>query len=818
VNSPPDVSRLQSFLDGRWAEVRAEVRAQLREPLFHPVHGLDVESYRQRVFEQTAEIGKGPGPKLGFPERYGGGGDVGGFVTAFETLAFGDLSLLVKIGVQWGLFGGAILHLGTGKHHERYLRPMMNFELPGCFGMTETGHGSDVQSIRTTATYDPATREFVIHTPDEDARKDYIGNAARDGRMAVVFAQLISGGETHGVHAFLVPIRDDSGAPLPGVAIEDCGHKMGLNGVDNGRLWFDEVRVPLDAMLDRHAQVSADGTYFSPIENRTKRFFTMVGTLVQGRISVSGGAVSAAKVALSIATRYGLVRRQFSAPESDDEVILLDFRQHQRRLIPSLATTYALHFAQEELVAKLHDAFTTPDYPDEDKRRLESLAAGIKACTTWHATATIQTCREACGGAGYLSENRLPQLKADTDVFTTFEGDNTVLLQLVAKGLLTGYRDEFGSLDTLGMVRFVADQVVERVVERTAAHKLIQALIDAVPGREEDTDLFDRGYHLELFEWRERHVLEGVARRIKGGIDNGGDPFDVFNECQDHVLLAARVHMDTVVLEAFVAAIDRCDDPEVAALLNRLCDLYALSTIEADRGWYLEHGRLSAPRSKAIISAVNSLCAELRPHAALLVDAFGIPDEALRAPIALGEEAKRQDGKSQVGRKDSVAGFAPHPPSLHVRIPGRPCDSMSRFPDMENGFPARPACAMLTTSPEEGEANAEEPDDRAAGSSRRAGGGLGPAQGRRREHRRSVRVPSARADLGPVAHPRRRRRGRPVRGRVGGVPGDQRARCRDPSDGGPARRACRDLPGVPRAGSQRRPDVPRLEQPRRDRV
>ena len=628
---------MQSVLDGRWGEARAGAREQLRDPRFAPAYGLDTESYRDRVAHQMQVLAGTPGPQLGFPERYGGGGDVGGFVTAFETLAFGDLSLLVKVGVQWGLFGGALLQLGTESHHERYLRQMMSLELPGCFAMTETGHGSDVQSVRTTAEYLADEGVFLIHTPDLDARKDYIGNAARDGRMAAVFAQLTADGDTHGVHAFLVPIRDANGQVCPGVSIEDCGHKAGLNGVDNGRLTFDHVRVPREALLNRYGTVAADGTYSSPIESDTRRFFTMIGTLIQGRVSVSGAAVSATKAALAIAVRYGDVRRQFSPPGSDEEVPLLDYRQHQRRLLPVLATTYALHFAQEDLVARLHEAFTTDDYPEHERRLLESLAAGLKAITTWHATSTIQTCREACGGAGYLSVNRLPQMKADTDVFTTFEGDNTVLLQLVAKGLLTNYRDEFGSLDMLGMVRFVADQMVVRVTERFAGRTLIEALIDAVPGREEDADIFDRGYHLELFEWRERHVIEGVARRIKRGIDAGGDPFVVFNAAQDHVLLAAKANIERIVLEAFVAAIDRCDDPDLIEVLDTLCDLHALSSIERERGWFLEHGRLSPRRAKAVISAVNALCTKVRPHAVALVDAFGIPDEALAAPIAIGD-------------------------------------------------------------------------------------------------------------------------------------------------------------------------------------
>jgi len=636
-----EIGRLRGFLDGRWASVREEVRGQIRaSDLLRPVHGLSVEEYRERVLEQARLVSQTTSARLFFPRAYGGEGDMGGALAAFETVALVDLSLLVKIGVQFGLFGGVIRRLGTERHHQRYLRAAMTMELPGCFAMTETGHGSDVQSIRTTATYDPAREEFTIHTPDDDARKDYIGNVSRDGRLAAVFAQLITAGKGRGVHVFLVPIRDQRGRPCPSVRIEDCGDKGGLNGVDNGRLWFDQVRVPRDALLDRFGAVAPDGTYTSPIESETRRFFTMLGTLVSGRVSVSGAALSAAKLALTIAVRYGLTRRQFHAPGTQQDVILLDYLQHQRRLLPALATTYAFHFAQQALVTSLHDA-GDGDSPDESQQRqLETLAAGLKSLSTWHTTQTIQTCREACGGAGYLSENRLTELKADTDVFATFEGDNTVLLQLVAKGLLTNFRDEFESMDTVAMVRYVADQVVGAVLERTAVRGLAQWIADAVPRSEEDTNLLDREYHTYLFAWREKHVLEAAARRLRKLMAADGDAFAAFNAVQDHLLLAARAHVERVVLEYFIAAIDRCDDPETRALLEKVCDLHVLASLERDRGWFLEHGQLSAARAKAVITNVNRLCRELRPHARLLVDAFAIPEELLPQLVRETEVAR----------------------------------------------------------------------------------------------------------------------------------------------------------------------------------
>jgi acyl-CoA oxidase len=385
--------------------------------------------------------------------------------------------------------------------------------------------------------------------------------------------------------------------------------------------------------------VARDGSYTTLIDNQTKRFFTMLGTLVQGRISVAGGAGSATKVALTIAVRYGDARRQFAAPDGT-EIPVLDYLAHQRKLLPALAKSYALHFAQLELVAGLHE--TTPDldapleeHPAEhpDRRELEARAAGVKAIATWHATNTIQTCREACGGAGYLAVNRLPGLKADTDVFTTFEGDNTVLLQLVAKELLTGYRDHFGELDILGTARFVADQAVETIVERVGGRRLLQRLRDVAPTTSDDGTIFDHDWQVDIFGWREKHLLETLARRLRRAAD-ADDPFAVFNAAQDHLLAAARAHVDNVLLAAFVHGIETMPDGPEHELLVSLCDLFALSTIEAERGWIWEHGRLTAARSKAVVAAVNDLCRVLRPHARTLVDAFGVPDAAISAPIA----------------------------------------------------------------------------------------------------------------------------------------------------------------------------------------
>ncbi len=614
--APLDVGSLRRFLDEPYGELRRELRRLLSTDEFAYRYDLSTAEERERVLgwcHRLADEGYGA---LGFPRRFGGGDDPGAFLAAFETLAGHDLSLVVKFGVQFGLFAGSLHQLGTERHHERYLERASTLALPGCFAMTETGHGSNVAELETVATFDRESDTFVLHSPTPSARKDYIGNAAAHGRCATVFAQLEIDGVGYGVHAFVVPIRDDDGAALPGIEITDCGRKLGLNGVDNGRLMFDHVRVPRENLLDRFAQVDADGNYTSPIASPSKRFFTMLGTLVGGRVSVASAGLAATRSAMTIAVRYAERRRQFG-PAGGAETTLLDYTTHQLRLLPRLATTYALHFALRDLAQRYLDA-------NEDRRELEGLAAGLKAVATWHATDTIQACREACGGQGYLAENRFASLKADTDVFTTFEGDNTVLMQLLAKGLLTAYRKQFGDMSFLDMLRFAAARAGATVAELNPI-----VTRNTAPEHLRSADFLE-----EALTWREQHLLSTLGRRLRSRIQKGVDSFTALVECQDHAVSLARAHVERHVHTQFRHGLAEAGDPAIVASLEKLATLFALHRIEADRGWFQEHGYLESGKAKAVRREVRRLCREIRPGAADLVAGFGIPRELLGAPIA----------------------------------------------------------------------------------------------------------------------------------------------------------------------------------------
>ncbi len=610
-----DYKEMARLLDGEHADIKNRVRQLFADPEFQLRIIKDKEEHREQTLKWCKLMAAQGLGSISYPEANGGSNDIAEYAAVFETMGYHDISLCIKFGVQFGLFGGSILGLGTQKHYDKYLTDVGTLDLPGCFAMTETGHGSNVRQLETTATYDPASQEFIIHTPHENAGKEYIGNALH-GKMASVFAQLITNGDNQGVHAFLVPLRNDAHETLPGIRVEDCGYKVGLNGVDNGRIWFTNVRIPRENLLNRFGDVDAGGNYDSPIGSLARRFFTMLGTLVGGRVCVPMAGLSAAKKGLAIAIKHALKRRQFG-PENEAETLLLDYPSHQRRLMPLLAKAYALDAAHKYLLKRFANR------TEKDSREIETLAAALKSYSTWNTTHTLQMCREACGGKGYLAENQFADLKADTDIFTTFEGDNTVLMQLVAKGLLTDLKEEFENTNFWELFINFSKQYVES----------LSPFNDS--GNTEEEHLVDTPYHVDLFKKRERRMAMDLGQRIRRNRKMGMDPYDAFIRCQNDMIALGHAHAERIVVEQFATMFEQVEDLELKNILDKLCDLYALHTIEQHKGWYLEKGYMKADKTEAVSLMVDKLCADLRTSACCLVDAFNIPEHLLVAPIAV---------------------------------------------------------------------------------------------------------------------------------------------------------------------------------------
>ncbi|KAJ6378159.1 hypothetical protein OIU78_028404 [Salix suchowensis] len=511
-----------------------------------------------------------------------------------EAVGAVDISLGIKLGVQYSLWGGSVMNLGTKKHKDKYSEKIDSLEYPGCFAMTELHHGSNVQGIQTVATFDPITDEFTINTPNDGAIKWWIGNAAVHGKFASVFAKLMlpthdaKGVSDMGVHAFIVPLR----------AFQD----------------------PSD--------VTRDGKYTSSLPTINKRFAATLGELVGGRVGLGYSSVGVLKIASTIAIRYSLLRQQFGPPKQP-EISILDYQSQQHKLMPMLATTYAFHFATVNLVEIYSQMKMTHD--EQLVGEVHALSAGIKAYVTSYTAKSLSVCREACGGHGYAAVNRFGTLRNDHDIFQTFEGDNTVLLQQVAADLLKQYKEKFqgGTLS-----------VTWNYLRESMNTYLSQP--NPVTSRWEGVEhLRDPKFQLDAFRYRTSRLLQSAAVRLRKHSKTLGG-FGAWNRCLNHLLTLAESHIESVILEKFIEAVEKCPDASSRAALKLVCDLYALHRIWNDIGTYRNVDYVAPNKAKAIHKLTDHLSFQVRNIAKELVDAFDLPDHVTRAPIAMQSEAYAQ--------------------------------------------------------------------------------------------------------------------------------------------------------------------------------
>lgn len=527
-----------------------------------------------------------------------------------EVIAMYDHSLSIKIGVHFFLWGGAVKFLGTKRHHDKWLSSTENYGIKGCFAMTELGHGSNVRGIETVTTYDSNTGEFVINTPCESAQKYWIGGAANHATHTIVFSQLIINGSNQGVHAFIAQIRDSDGNICPNIRIADCGHKIGLNGVDNGRIWFDNVRIPRENLLNSVADVSPSGEYLSSIKNPDQRFAAFLAPLTSGRVTIASSAVNISKISLSIAIRYALTRRAFSITPNEPEVLLLDYPSHQRRLLPLLAKVYAMSFSVNAL--KMMYVKRTP----ESNKTIHIISSAYKATFTWNNMRTLQECREACGGQGIKTENRIGHFKGEYDVHSTFEGDNNVLMQQISKALFAEY---------------VACQKKNKPFSGLGLEHMNKPL-PVIPSQLTSSTVRSSEFQIDLFQLRERDLLRRFAEEVSGYQSRGESKESAFILSYQLAEDLGRAFSERSILKTFMEAESTLPAGSLKNVLGLLRSLYAVVCMDEDAA-FLRYGYLSTENASAVRKEVPQLCAEVRPHALALVSSFGIPDAYL-SPIA----------------------------------------------------------------------------------------------------------------------------------------------------------------------------------------
>ena len=621
TNPPFDVEAMAISLHGskERLEYKRRVMQELeRIPAFFndDIYDLTKDELRVRTFI-----------KIGHIVNWFQKEDMATFRQRLELISILDPGFWTRFGVHLGLFSNCVVSGSTPSQLAYWASQGMLscHHFYGCFGMTELTHGSNVQGIKTTATFDRDADEFIIHTPELGATKWWIGGAAHSATHCAVFARLIIDGKDHGVKTFVVQLRDPySFDNMPGVTIGDIGKKMGRDGIDNGYIQFTHVRVPRAHMLMRHTQVSREGQVFEPPLQQLA-----YGALLTGRVMMSIDSSNIGKKAITIAGRYAAVRRQFkSDAKNEHETQLLDYPIHQRRLMPLLAQSIAFQYTGYQLshmLERMNEQLSSLEPGDprlneaiELLKSTHAASAGLKAFCTWGTLSAIEVCRQSLGGHGYSSYAGLAPLYADFAVHCTWEGDNTILALQLGRALMSAYEESRKGKKQGKALAYLND--IDAVLSyRCTSEKDL----DTLAGVEAGWLTASAHFVKVAFDEFQRYLKAGDSREVAA------------EKCSQLRFVAGSVHTSGFIFRQVRAAVESMPDSNdgVKKALSTVALLYGLWQMEEKSGFLLRSGWLKPEQFDYVARRVTELCAEVRAFAIPLIDSFSLSDFVINSPF-----------------------------------------------------------------------------------------------------------------------------------------------------------------------------------------
>ncbi|CAD5228055.1 unnamed protein product [Bursaphelenchus xylophilus] len=498
-----------------------------------------------------------------------------------------------------------------------FYEPASRFEHYSAYAQTELGHGTNTKALGTSATFDQATQTFVINTPDLQSYKWWPGNLAKVASWCIVMANLIVKGRNYGMHPFYIQIRDESThQPLPGITVGEIGSNFGLAANDNGYLALDNVRVPKIALLAKHFDVTADGTYVHGVHPRV----AYVGMMSVRAWMIKDALGETLAMAACIATRYSCVRRQGEIETGKGEVKIIEYRTQQYRLFPQICRAICIIFAghrASELYFQMCEELEKGNASLMDD--VHAITSGLKAVCSFQAAQGIEQCRLACGGHGYSQGSGLPSIYANTVAACTYEGDNLVMLLQLARYLTKRAKEVFlgkrpRQLASMAEhLSVIARDHSKYSVNETRAQRWTEIKLAF--------EHLSRRLTMKAFDLLNKEVQQGHSSEV------------AWNNRSVELCKAAKAFTRVFLAETFVNRVSQIADQSVKEVFEDCLDLYLHYELLECRADLLEdHFVTEQLLVDAQVAFLESL-QRLRPNAVNVVDSFDFSDRQLGSQI-----------------------------------------------------------------------------------------------------------------------------------------------------------------------------------------
>lgn len=492
----------------------------------------------------------------------------------FDWAAVLATDLIPLISGHYNLASGSLATLTDTDAAAPYLEDLDNASAIGVMLLTEYGCGSNIQNMQTRATWDGDG--FVINTPTPRARKFMPSVGVPTSRVCVVGARYIdSAGVDQGVHLFTARLRGPDGAPAPGVTITQLDHQP-LVIMDNSVISFDNLRVERGAWLSNDlATIADDGVLTWRDEDSRKRgFASAISQLTVGRLALSSCLNASARAAVYIALRYA--SKRVVPLTAVDSPLMAEIPHVRDTLLTDLAGTVARTIYGNAIKTSL----ASSDLTSRDTVVSVMLA---KHYIQPHALQTVTNARLKMAAQGMFSANRVADYLGVCHAAITGEGDCHVL----------------GSVAGRVLAKYLAGKPVPEVRVHDGA---------------------DPGDRMSLFSARTLTIVEEVQHYLATpGI-----------EARLAIIPEALELAEAHSAEEALQLLHQHDD---VAEIIAVRDVFALSYLDQHATWYLTRGLLDVDAVKTIKQQLRLAIDTLADNLPALLDAFGLDDEILGAPV-----------------------------------------------------------------------------------------------------------------------------------------------------------------------------------------